>query len=110
CRILEKSDEKPEINRENAASLTSIQEFALVKAISKFDIVLEDTTKNLSPNAVAHYCYDLANTFNIFYEKIPVLREEEIEVRKARLALVAAFSKVAERCLHLLGIESPDRI
>ena len=110
CRILEKSSEKPEINRENAASLNSVQEFALVKAISKFDIVLEDTTKNLSPNAVARYCYDLANTFNIFYEKIPVLREEDVEVRRARLALVAAFSKVAERCLNLLGIESPDRI
>ncbi len=110
CRILEKSTEEAEINLKSAASLNSDQEFALVKAISKLDIILEDTTQNLSPNTVARYCYDLANTFNIFYEKIPVLREEDAQTRKARLALVTAFSTVTERCLHLLGIESPDRI
>ncbi|MCH8022978.1 MAG: arginine--tRNA ligase, partial [Thaumarchaeota archaeon] len=110
CRILQKSNEKPEITLKSAASLNSIQEFALVKALSKFDIILEETTQNLSPNTVARYCYDLANTFNIFYEKIPVLREEDAQIRMARLALVTAFSTVAARCLHLLGIESPDRI
>ncbi|MFQ6011019.1 MAG: arginine--tRNA ligase [Nitrososphaerales archaeon] len=109
-RILEKSGEKPKIDLTSAASLNSTQEFALVSAISKFDLILEETTQNMSPNTVARYCFDIANTFNIFYEKIPVLKEEDEATRLARLALVAAFSAVVERCLHLLGIESPDRI
>jgi arginyl-tRNA synthetase len=49
-------------------------------------------------------------TFNIFYEKVPVLREKDDGVRVARLALVKAFGITLKNALEVLGITALDRM
>ena len=45
-------------------------EIDLIKQIAKFDLVIEETIKTLSPKLLARYAYALATVFNIFYEKV----------------------------------------
>ena len=111
-RILEKSQEGIIVGRTNSAfdRLTHQSEIALIKEIAKLDLVIENATKSLSLKSLARYAYDLAMTFNLFYEKVPVLREQVNEVRMARLGLVKAFGIALKNTLELLGITALDRM
>ena len=112
-RILEKSEEQAIVaGRTNFAfeRLIHESEIALIKEISKLDLVVENAAKSLCLKSLAHYAYNLAMTFNLFYEKVPVLREQDNEVRMARLGLVKAFGITLKNTLELLGITALDRM
>jgi arginyl-tRNA synthetase len=81
-------------------------EIALIKEISKMDLVVEDAAKSLSPKALARYAYTLATTFNAFYERVPVLKAEGKELLAARLALVKAYGIALGNTLAILGISA----
>ena len=111
-RILEKSQQDVPSERTNFAfdRLTRESEIDLIKMIGKLDLVVEEAARSLSPKSVARYAYDLATIFNIFYEKVPVLREKDADVRMARLALVKAFGITLRNTLEVLGISALDRM
>ena len=112
-RIQEKSEQGIIMaGRTNFAfeQLTHDSEIALIKEISKLDLVVENAAKSLCLKSLAHYAYNLAMTFNLFYEKVPVLREQDNEVRMARLALVKAFGITLKNTLEVLGITALDRM
>jgi arginyl-tRNA synthetase len=113
-RILEKSEQGFIIaaGRTNFAfeQLTHNSEIALIKEISKLDLVVENAAKSLCLKSLAHYAYKLAMTFNLFYEKVPVLREQDNEVRMARLGLVKAFGITLKNTLEVLGITALKRM
>jgi arginyl-tRNA synthetase len=72
--------------------------------------VVENTAKSLCLKLLARYAYNLATTFNLFYEKVPVLREQDDAVRMARLGLVKAFGIALKNTLEVLGITALDRM
>jgi arginyl-tRNA synthetase len=109
-RIVEKVGNVAPIRSEGAAKLTDSSEVALVKEVSKFDVVVEEAAKNMSPKVVSRYLYNAAALFNTFYERMPVIKEEDESLKAARLALVKSFQTVVKNGLTLLGIESPERI
>jgi arginyl-tRNA synthetase len=114
-RILEKSQQQDIIGGGGRRDfvfdrLTHESEIDLIKVIAKLDLVVEDAAKSLSPKSLAHYAYNLAMTFNIFYEKVPVLREQDGDVRLARLALVKVFGIALKNALEVLGITALDRM
>jgi arginyl-tRNA synthetase len=107
-RILEKSGE--EIGGSGFERLSHEAEIALVLDISKLDLVMEDAANSLSPKTLARYAYSLATTFNLFYEKVPVLKEQDPVTRGARLALVKAFGIAIRNALDVLGLVALDRM
>jgi arginyl-tRNA synthetase len=111
-RILEKSEQSIIAGRTDFAfdRLINESEIALIKEIAKLDLVVENAAKSLCPKSLAHYAYNLAMTFNLFYEKVPVLREQDSEVRMARLGLVKAFGIALKNTLEVLGITALDRM
>jgi arginyl-tRNA synthetase len=111
-RILEKAKQQINVGTREFAfdKLTHEAEIALIKMISKLDLVVEDAAKSLSPKSLAHYAYNLAMTFNIFYESVSVLREQEPNVRLARLALVKVFGIALKNVLEVLGLSALDRM
>ncbi len=103
--ILEKS------NKNNFKAKTEIvwegQELALARLICQFENVVFDAGKNLLPNILCNYLFNLAQNFNNFYEKEKVIgssREEE------KLFLVNAVGAVLKKGMYLLGIASPSKI
>jgi len=109
-RILEKSGQM--VNKEGAKLelLTHISEIAVIHEIAKLDLVIEEAAKSLSPKSIARYAYSLATIFNLFYEKVPVLKEQNVDIRMARLILVNAFGITLKNALALLGITALERM
>jgi arginyl-tRNA synthetase len=82
----------------------------VIKEISKLDLVMEDAVESLSPKSIARYAYSLATAFNLFYEKVPVLKEESSDIRMARLGLVKAFGIALGNSLRILGLTALERM
>jgi arginyl-tRNA synthetase len=109
-RILEKSGQEVGGSDFAFARLIHESEIAVIKEIAKLDLVVEDAAKSLSPKSIARYSYNLATTFNLFYEKVPVLKEPDPAVRMARLALVKSFGIALKNALDVLGITALERM
>jgi arginyl-tRNA synthetase len=109
-RILEKSSVQQVGANISYDSLTLEPETTLVKEMSKLDMVVEDAAKSMTTKSIARYSYSLATAFNLFYEKVPVLKEENKETLAARLALVKAFGITLRNSLRLLGISALERM
>ncbi|HXW37406.1 MAG TPA: arginine--tRNA ligase [Nitrososphaerales archaeon] len=109
-RILDRSDSKPEITSEGVSKLTQRTEKRLVIKMAMLDIALKSAEEYFSPKEVAKYAHEVAASFNEFYEKVPVNREEDSELKSARLALVNAFSVVMSQSMELIGVKVCERI
>lgn len=109
ARILEKADTSP--NFDVSFDLLSNEfEAELVKMIGLFSIQVKDSANNLSPKVIAKYCYNLAVSFNAFYEHVKVIDSGDESLTNARLCLVSSFKSTLEKALKLLGIPSPERM
>ncbi len=75
----------------------------LLRMILFYPVYLYKSWESLSPHIIANYLYDLANLFNEFYEKCPILKEEE-KVKNFRLEIVKMFLSVFEEGMKMLGI------
>ena len=93
-----------------AGLLNSETEVDLIALISKFDLNVEKAVKMLAPKWIAHYSFELCESFNKFYEKNRVLQTEDPTLKKARIELVRAFQNVLKQSLSLLGIDCPAKI
>jgi len=108
-RILEKSEQTPSIDV-NYSILSEKSEIDLVKTIGLFGIAVKDSANNLSPKVIARYCYDLAVSFNSFYEHNKVLGIGDNDLENSRLCLVNSFKTTIERALDLIGITAPEKM
>ena len=109
-RILDKTQGKPRVDHSSAAKLNKRQEVQLAKKMSMLDISANTAGEFLSPKEIARFAHELALSFNDFYESVPVNKEEDPELRDARLALVDAASKVLAESMRLMGVPVKDRI
>jgi arginyl-tRNA synthetase len=59
---------------------------------------------------VANYLYNLAKTFNRFYNEVSILNAPTPELIQFRMTISAFSGKILKHGLGLLGIEVPDRM
>ena len=108
CRLIEKSSAKS--FHGNVTCLSNRIEYRIIKHLSKFAIILEDTTKNMEPKLIAQYAYEFATMFNLFYEKLPILKESNAEISNARISLVEAIRLILKMNLSIVGITPLERM
>jgi arginyl-tRNA synthetase len=77
--------------------------------ITQFETVVEEATQMREFHKVAEFAYELARSWNRFYESTPVLNSEGRE-REARLWLAQTIYAYLERALYLLGIDIPSKM
>ena len=61
------------------------------------------------PSMLADYLFELAQVYSTFYQTVPFLKAEP-GVRESRVRLCGAVATVLRKGLHLLGLETPERI
>ncbi len=83
------------------------EETNILRTLYLLPEVIEKAALHYSPHLVANYLTDLAQKFNFFYQKHPVLKSENKEFR---LTLSAAVGQIIKNGLHLLGIETVDKM
>ena len=86
------------------------QETAVLRKIQQFAEIIESASEQYLPNIICNYLFELAQSFNAFYQEIPILKEENEHKRLMRLNLIKATAQVLKNGLDLLGIEAPEEM
>ena len=84
--------------------------WALVLEASRLDEVAEQAVRTLALSTVAKYAFGLAQSFNTFYHRYPVIKEPDPGVRLWRAAAVCYFKTQLTRALDLMGCQVPPRM
>ncbi len=84
--------------------------WALVLEASRLDDVVGQVIRTLEFSVLAKYGFGLAQMFNAFYHRAPILNEERDDVRRWRAAGVVYFRQQLSRVLDLMGIRVPPRM
>ena len=84
--------------------------WALVLEASRLDDIAEQAVRTLELSVLAKYAFGLAQAFNTFYHRYPVIAEERRDVRLWRAAAVVHVRRQLTRALELMGCEVPARM
>ena len=82
----------------------------LVLDASRLDEVVEQVIRSLEFSVLAKYSFSLAQAFNAFYHRSPILNEERDDVRRWRAAAVIYLRDQLTRALDLMGVAVPPRM
>ncbi|MCX6551075.1 MAG: DALR anticodon-binding domain-containing protein, partial [Acidobacteria bacterium] len=84
--------------------------WALVLEASRLDEIAQQAVRSLEFAGLAKWAFGLAQLFNAFYHRYPVLNEERADAKIWRAAGVAYFRSQLSRALDLMGIDVPARM
>jgi arginyl-tRNA synthetase len=111
--IFRKSRERglDELKWDEAATtmLQEPEEINLMKAMTRYPEVVEDSATYMEPHRITFYLMDLASSFHAYYNKHRVLSDDPL-LSKGRLYLVLAVQKVIRNGLTLLGVSAPEKM
>jgi len=88
-------------------------ELALLRQLVRLEEIVERAATALEPHHLTAYGMDLAEAFHVFYDTCPILKQGAIvalDVKLARLRLLAAARAGLARTLTLLGMDAPERM
>jgi arginyl-tRNA synthetase len=86
------------------------KELEVLKYISNFPDVLDQSAKELSPYLLANYLYTLVKSYNSFYQDHPIITEKEDSLRNFRIQMSKLVAEIIENGMGILGIEMPERM
>ncbi len=92
------------------ALLVHPAERALMRHLLDFGYAIETCAHLNTLNALALYCYELAEIGNRFYEQVRIGDDDNDARKSARLELVDAVTSTLKRGLEILGIATLERI
>ncbi len=107
CSILRKGGK---INPVSTHSELVASEQELIYLLGEYKSTIAQAAANFAPSVIANYAYDLAKTFNKFYNEQTILSEENEVKRNIRLNLAELTGKTIQHATSLLGIVSPNRM
>ncbi len=84
--------------------------WAVVFEAARLDDVVEQVVRSLEFSILAKYAFGLAQLFNAFYHRYPILNEERADRKRWRAAGVSYVRAQLTRTLDLMGIEVPARM
>jgi len=93
-----------------ADELESLDCWAMVLEASRLDDVVDQVVRSLEFSGLAKYTFGLAQMFNAFYHRYPILGEERPELKRWRAAAVSYVRDEIARALALMGIDVPARM
>ncbi len=95
----------------HSITITGEAEKNLSLALLDFDNTVIQVAKDSFPHTLCNYLYNLASAFMTFYENCPILKDDvPPELRDSRLQFCALTAGTLQQGLHLLGIETMERM
>ena len=89
--------------------LQSPQAMGLMLLLAKYPDMLSSAAADFSPHDVTFYLRELSAAYHSYYDAERILVDDE-QVKKARLALVAATAQVLHNGLAVLGVSAPSKM
>ena len=84
--------------------------WGLVLEAARLDDVVDQAIRTLELSVLAKYAFGLAQSFNAFYHRYPILNEERRDAQIWRAAAVAYYRAQMTRALALMGCTVPQRM
>jgi arginyl-tRNA synthetase len=111
-KLEERGEKMPDFTAEldadaMARQLQSEDFWQILLAASKADSALASALAAGEPSHVARYAFQLAQAFSNFYEKYPIIHEENREKKVFLLWMTDFFRRQLERTADILGIPIP---
>jgi arginyl-tRNA synthetase len=87
-------------------------ERALALELLGFGEAVHSVADSLQPHRLCTYLFGIATRFNVFYDndECPILKSDDVEMRRSRLALSGLTRRILATGLDLLGIEAPQQM
>ena len=108
--ILRKSDAPVPDAPDNTFCVNTDVEWALLLKLLAFPSVVSDASEQRVCAPVANFALDVARAFTTFYHECPVLTADDAATTQTRLLLCRATLQTLSNALHILGIETPERM
>ncbi len=89
--------------------LTAPTEAALMLQLAAYPAMLSGAAAGLAPHDVAFYLRDVASAFHSYYAAERFL-VEDVQLSRARLALLSATKQVLHNALAVLGVGAPEKM
>lgn len=90
--------------------LVEKSELDLIKKLSEFSEIINESALTLAPSKITIYVRELAAKINDFYTNCRVLDSTNVELSSQRLALCKASQIVLEEGLSLIGVSAPQHM
>lgn len=104
--IIKKSESESSIEVPDQNDYTDFERNLLIK-LTEYKDVIQRATTDLTPHILCTYLYELAQSFNRFYENSQVVGDAREGIR---LKLVEAYVGILTNGLMVLGIPTPERM
>ncbi len=89
--------------------LAEVAELTLAKHLLQLTDVIQEVEKDLLPNRLCQYLFELSQKFNQFYDRCDILKAEEA-TKTSRLILADITARTLKLGLSLLGIPVLERM
>ena len=107
CSVLEKAGEAGYALTDAPLSELEVE---LAKTIALFPERVNAAIADYEPSLVTRYILDLCAAFNRFYHECSIISCEDEALRDSRIALTRATNQVLRTALHLICLQSPEKI
>ncbi len=97
------------LGQTDLSPLQGPQAQALMLKLAQYPQMLSDAAQDFAPHDVTFYLRELASLYHSYYDAERIL-VEDVPVRMARLALVAATAQVLHNGLKVLGVTAPTKM
>lgn len=85
-------------------------EIKLILLILLFNETIHEAAEKRNPGIIANYVYEIAKTYNKFYQDYSILKEKEVNILLMRLILSDIVAKTIKNAMGLLGIDVPEKM
>ena len=100
---------KLEENIETSKELLKAEKEIIIAA-EQYPATIVEAAAVLDPSKVAIHIFNLAKTFNSFYNELSIANAETAEKKKLRLQLAIMTANILKHGMQLLGTSVPDRM
>lgn len=107
--VLRKSEANTKYKILNTKYNLESEERDLLRLLVRFTEVVEDAAVRYAPNNLSTYLFELAQTYNAFYQKHQIIKADD-EIRDFRLWLTHTTGETLKSGLNLLGIQAPEKM
>jgi len=82
----------------------------LIFLLSQYPQRVKEAGEDMAPSYIGQYAYELARTFNQFYDRLSILKETDPVRLQNRLVLAKAVGRTIKLAMDLLGIGVPEKM
>ncbi|HUV47211.1 MAG TPA: arginine--tRNA ligase, partial [Candidatus Bathyarchaeia archaeon] len=89
------------------------EELVILRTLYKFPEVVKQAGETYSPNFVCNFLYDLAQKYNVFYNRHRIIQDKgskDKSQEQFRLNLTMATAQILKSGLDILGIKTPGQM